>query len=205
MTVIRQSTARTILIGPILDADGVAKTNEVVANIRITKNGTVGEADASATLTHDHSGKYRLALTAADTDTVGVIQISLNSGTNDMVPPSWNVVEEAVFDALFAASAAGYQVPIWANAASTVNLSGTEIGSVAELSAVQAEPGQGAPAANASPLQKLAYLFKAWRNKKTQTATTYSLFADDATTVDQKATVSDDGVTTSISEVTSGP
>lgn len=87
-----------------------------------------------------------------------------------------------------------------------VNLSGTTVASVAELSAAQSEPGQGSPAVNASPLTKLAYLFKAWRNKKTQTSSQYSLYADDASTIDQKATVSDDGAgTTTINEVASGP
>jgi hypothetical protein len=56
-----------------------------------------------------------------------------------------------------------------------------------------AEPGQGTPAATTSLAAKINYLYKAWRNKKTQTATTYSLFADDATTVDQKATVGESG------------
>lgn len=79
------------------------------------------------------------------------------------------------------------------------------VGSVTELSAAQSEPGQGAPAANASPLAKIAYLFKAWRNKKTQTSSDYKLYADDASTVDQKASVSDDGSTTTIGEVATGP
>lgn len=68
-----------------------------------------------------------------------------------------------------------------------------------------AEPGQGAPAATATLAAKINYLYKAWRNKKTQTATTFSLFADDASTVDQKATVSDDGTTFSSGEVATGP
>ena len=125
--IIRQSTARTILIGPVLDSTGAAKTDEVVASIKVTKNGTVGSANVSATLTHDHAGKYKLALTATDTDTVGLLEVSLNSGTNDMPIARLCVVEEAVYDALFAASAAGYQVPIWASAGSTVNLSATTI------------------------------------------------------------------------------
>lgn len=68
-----------------------------------------------------------------------------------------------------------------------------------------AEPGQGTPAATASIAAKVNYLFKAWRNKHTQSATIYSLFADDGTTVDQKATVSDTGGVTTIGEVASGP
>jgi len=105
--IIRQSTVRTMLVGPVLDEDGVAKTDEVVASIKITKNGTVGALDGSATLTHDHTGKYKLALTANDTNTVGVAQFSLNSGTNEMPVVSVNVVEEVVFDMLYAAAAAG--------------------------------------------------------------------------------------------------
>jgi hypothetical protein len=68
-----------------------------------------------------------------------------------------------------------------------------------------AEPGQGAPAATASLAAKINYLYKAWRNKKTQTATTLNVFADDGTTVDQKSTVSDDGTTATVGEIVSGP
>lgn len=68
-----------------------------------------------------------------------------------------------------------------------------------------AEIGQETPAATNTIRKMLGYLFKAWRNKKTQTSSTYSLFADDASTVDQKATVSDDGATTTVGEVSTGP
>lgn len=68
-----------------------------------------------------------------------------------------------------------------------------------------AEPGQAAPSATTTLAAKINYLYKAWRNKKTQTSSQYSLFADDASTVDQKATVSDDGTTTTVGEVASGP
>jgi hypothetical protein len=67
-----------------------------------------------------------------------------------------------------------------------------------------AEPGQGAPAATATLAAKINYLYKAWRNKSTQTADTYTLFADDATTTDQKATISDDTTTFTRGEVGTG-
>ena len=54
-------------------------------------------------------------------------------------------------------------------------------------------------------MTKLDYLYKAWRNKKTQTATTFSLFDDAGTTVDHKSTVSDDGTTATIGEIATGP
>lgn len=68
-----------------------------------------------------------------------------------------------------------------------------------------AEPGQAAPAATSTLATKIGYLYKAWRNRHTQTASTFSLYADDATTVDQKATVSDDGTTFDRAEIGSGP
>lgn len=68
-----------------------------------------------------------------------------------------------------------------------------------------AEPGQGSPSATLSLAAKINYLFKAWRNRKTQTSTQFSLYADDATTVDQKSTVSDDGTTTVVGEIATGP
>ena len=68
-----------------------------------------------------------------------------------------------------------------------------------------AEPGQGAPAATARIKDKIGYLYKAWRNRSNQTATTYQLFNDDAVTVDHKATVSDDATTAEKGEVATGP
>lgn len=68
-----------------------------------------------------------------------------------------------------------------------------------------AEPGQGAPAATTTLATKISFLYKAWRNKTTQDASTYSLFNDDAATVDHKATVSDDGSTFTKGEVATGP
>ena len=67
-----------------------------------------------------------------------------------------------------------------------------------------AEPAQGAPAATASLVSKLGYLYKAWRNKSTQTATQYTLYADDTTTTDQKSTDADDGTTFTKGEVGTG-
>lgn len=68
-----------------------------------------------------------------------------------------------------------------------------------------AEIGQENPAATQSMRKMLAYLYKAWRNRSSQTSTAYKLYADDATTVDQKSTVSDDGTTFESGEKATGP
>jgi len=68
-----------------------------------------------------------------------------------------------------------------------------------------AEPAQGTPGATITLAAKINYLYKAWRNRITQTATTYSLYNDDAATVDHKATVSDNGTTFDKGEIATGP
>ncbi len=61
------------------------------------------------------------------------------------------------------------------------------------LNSAQAEP-TGAPAVNATPLQKIAYLFMALRNKLTVTASAKS-FHDDGGAVEWSKALSDDGTT----------
>lgn len=68
-----------------------------------------------------------------------------------------------------------------------------------------AEIGQETPAATQTLRKMLGYLYKAWRNRSNQTDTLYQLFADNATTVDQKAAVSDDDTTFESGEKTTGP
>lgn len=82
----------------------------------------------------------------------------------------------------------------------------TEIAAIyAALTGNRAEPGQGVPAASTSLLAKIDYLYKWTRNRSTQTATEASMYADNASTVDQKRSVSDDGSTFDRGEIGSGP
>jgi hypothetical protein len=69
----------------------------------------------------------------------------------------------------------------------------------------QAEPGQGAPLANASLAAKVNYLFKWMRNKKTNDGSVVNLYNDDGSTVDQKRTVADSGTTATMGEIGTGP
>ena len=68
-----------------------------------------------------------------------------------------------------------------------------------------AEPAQGIPAATASLATKIGFLYKAWRNKTTTTATAYNVFNDDTSTIDHKSTLSDNGTTATKTEMVSGP
>lgn len=74
----------------------------------------------------------------------------------------------------------------------------TEVGAIKtvtdQLVAAQTEPS-AVPAANATPLAKIAWLAALARNRVTQTATTQTVYADDGTTAIAAATVSDDATT----------
>lgn len=66
------------------------------------------------------------------------------------------------------------------------------------------QPGQENPAATQTISKMVAYLYKAWRNRTTQTSSEYALYADDGSTKDQEAAVSDDGTTFVRGEVQTG-
>jgi hypothetical protein len=54
-------------------------------------------------------------------------------------------------------------------------------------------------------VKKIGYLFKAWRNKKDNNGTENKLYADDATTVDQKASTTEAAGTVTEGEWGTGP
>jgi hypothetical protein len=109
MIIARQSTARTVTVGPVLDADGVAVTDGVVADFKISKNGGAPAAlNGSATLTHRNTGHYSLALTASDHDTAGPAQVVIDDTVNACAPLNLFVMTAAAFDAQYGSSAPGY-------------------------------------------------------------------------------------------------
>lgn len=109
MIPVRQSTAFEIAVGPVLDADGVAVTDCVVADFKIKKTtGNFAALNGSATLTHVSAGVYDLVLTTSDVDTVGIATVAIDDTVNACSSVYLQVVEEAVYDALYAASAPGY-------------------------------------------------------------------------------------------------
>jgi len=80
----------------------------------------------------------------------------------------------------------------------------TEVSDVLKVDTVTL-PGQLAPPLTPTFEEMISWLYKVFRNRKTQTATQWSLLADDESTVDAKATVSDDATTAIKQEVVTGP
>ena len=109
---LKQSTAYTFRFGPFVDdADGkTAETGLTIEDehIRVSKNGGnfIDKAETSNSA-HDEAGFYIVVLNTSDTDTVGELQIACHMSGALPVFKTFQVVEEAIYDALFAASATG--------------------------------------------------------------------------------------------------
>lgn len=109
MQKLKQSTAFTTIVGPILDADGVEYASAVIGDLSITKNGTTAAMASSATLTYIANGYYTLVGTTGNSDTAGRVDIHCNKSTYQMPPRSFEVLPGTTFDAMItnAAGAAG--------------------------------------------------------------------------------------------------
>lgn len=111
--IVRQSTEISAFpLGPFLDSadgntveDGLTITQP---DIRLSKNGgAFAQKSASQTLSHMENGYYSLALSTTDTNTVGTLRVHCHESGALPVWVDFMVVEEAIYDALFAASATG--------------------------------------------------------------------------------------------------
>ncbi len=110
---LRQSTVQTIRFGPFLD-DTDFKTAETALTVaqadrQLSKDGPAFvQSGETGNSTHDTDGWYSDDLTAADTNTVGELWLQVVvTGALPVWARYW-VIEEATYDALFGAAAAGF-------------------------------------------------------------------------------------------------
>jgi hypothetical protein len=97
----KQSTAATLIVGPILDSAGAEYTSAVIGDLSISKNGgTLTALASAATLTHIANGQYTLVMTTGNLDTLGRLQITCNKSTYQMPPVGLNIVPAMVFDSM---------------------------------------------------------------------------------------------------------
>jgi hypothetical protein len=113
MNFLRQSTAVDIAIGPFVDAtDGVTAETALTisqADVRLKKNaGAWAQVNDNTSATHEENGWYEKELDATDTDTCGILIVAVNESGALPVWREFQVLEEAIYDALFAASANAY-------------------------------------------------------------------------------------------------
>ena len=147
---LKQSTAYTFRFGPFVDdTDGkTAETGLTIedSHVRVSKNGGnfIDKAETSNSA-HDEAGFYVVVLNTTDTNTVGELQIACHISGALPVFKTFYVVEETIYDALFAGSATGAFTGVSVNALTSAAL--TDIWSTADLTESYAPDGETATAA----------------------------------------------------------
>lgn len=109
--ILKQSTAVDVLIGPFVDlTDGATAETAESPSVKLSKNGqTLAAKNDVTTPVHDADGYYNCELDATDTNTVGTMVLTVAASANALpVRHEFQVIEEAIYDALIAASAAGF-------------------------------------------------------------------------------------------------
>jgi hypothetical protein len=96
---LKLSTATTVTIGPVLDADGVAVTTAVLADFSIAKNGSVATL-TGATVTHSTNGYYLIALTVSNTNSLGRLDIIVNNSAMSMSNHRYDVLPSDTYEEL---------------------------------------------------------------------------------------------------------
>ena len=99
MQLLKQSTASTVYVGPVLDSAGAAVTTAALGDFRLIKNGTAATL-TGATVTHDANGYYTVALTTTNTDTTGRLTLAVGNTAMSMSTHRYSVLLASVFDAL---------------------------------------------------------------------------------------------------------
>tara|TARA_R110000824_G_C14950224_1_gene650846 strand:+ start:95 stop:700 length:606 start_codon:yes stop_codon:yes gene_type:complete len=118
---LKQSTAYTFRLGPFVDdTDGkTAETGLTIedSHVRVSKNGGnfIDKAETSNSA-HDEAGFYVVVFNTTDTNTVGELQVACHISGALPVFKTFYVVEEAIYDALFAGSATGALTGVSVNA-----------------------------------------------------------------------------------------
>ncbi|MGF1609222.1 MAG: hypothetical protein ACFCUQ_07485 [Kiloniellales bacterium] len=202
--ILRQSTSQSVRFGPFLDeTDAVtAETSLTIAqaDMLLSKDGgAFAQKNAAGNASHDTAGWYSTTLNASDTDTVGelVMQVSISGALPVWV--RWFVVEEAIYDSLFASSATGFDGSGQVTVGTNNDKSGYSLSASGLDSVVIAEPS-GVFAWGGTLREVLGWLGALSRNKITQTSTTQTLRNDADSGDISTAAVSDDGSTFTRSE-----
>lgn len=233
--IIRENTAQGGSFTSItLDAGASSQTDQYAGNWVVLTGGTGSGQTAQITAyngTSKVASVYTWAVAPDSTTTFRILQTPIPSVNVFVVSSSagssignsvWSTAARTLTAATNITSTGGTTVPqtgdsfarIGAAGASLTDLGGMSTTMKGQVNAEMldvlntdtfAQPGQEAPAATTTLVKMLSYLYKAFRNKKTQTATERKLYADDGTTVDQKATDSDDSTTYTKGELGAGP
>lgn len=190
---IRQNDTGTIGVGPFVDvSDGATMETGVTlsvadsAAVRLGDDSVVDISGYTWNTTTGMDGFYDLTLQTGITDTVGPMDILIEDANVYLpVHMRFYVVEETVYDALYAASSAGFL--------DTSSITGS------------APSNTTKPPATPTPMEMLEYIY--WRliyGQVTVDSTTETVFADDGTTELYTKSVSDSAGTVTYGEAVAG-
>ena len=105
---LRQSTAATIMLGPIVDDDGITVATGLTisqADVRLSKNaGNMAQKNESTSCTHDELGVYTCPLDTTDTNTLGILDVVAQESGNLVARQSYMVISAGEWDRLMAAT-----------------------------------------------------------------------------------------------------
>lgn len=137
---LRQSTAsQSVILGPFIDDTDfkTAETALTIANtdIKLMAAGGTSANKNSGGGTHRVNGMYSVTFDATDTATVGMLDVSVVVSGALPVFDRFQVLEEAVYDALIAAAAPGYVANAPVNVAQFGGANGTFSGGRPEVNA----------------------------------------------------------------------
>lgn len=127
---LKQSTAADVGVGPFLDStDGNTVEGALTItqpDIRLKKNGGAwAQKSAAQTLTHEENGWYEVALSATDTDTLGILLVAIHESGALPVWREFSVVPANVYDSFFSTDFLQIDVAQWlGTAAATPTVAG---------------------------------------------------------------------------------
>ncbi len=104
MILLRQSTDRTVMLGPFESSIGTAVTGLTVsqADVRLGKNGgNMAGRDSVGDCAHDEIGWYACSLNTADTDTLGILNLAVVETGALQVWHEYMVVTANFWDSMF--------------------------------------------------------------------------------------------------------
>lgn len=106
MTLLPQSTAANVVVGPILDPNDAFYTAGVPSDFSVTSGGVATALAAPAnSVTHLFNGMYLVGLTAANVASIGELSLAINKTGHVMTNHRYLVVTAAQFTALTSSGA----------------------------------------------------------------------------------------------------
>jgi hypothetical protein len=195
-------------------AAGESATNDIYKNDEVVITGGTGQGESALITAYDGTNKDctvspALVVTCDATSTYEILPAhahaeNLGADAVDTTSLADDTITAAKIAAAAITSSEAPNLDAAISTRATPAQVNTEVSDVLKTDTITL-PAQGAPTNTPTMEAVLGWLYKAFRNKKTQTDTTWSLFDDAGSVVDSKATVSDSAGTFTKEEIITGP